>query len=238
METVGSLIFLAFLVLLPLAMVVLLVVLLVKRRDVARTWRESGARIGFAFLEPDSPGRARFADRIGETLFTLHPRSDHDITHALEGEVDGHGAWVAYAQTVNKAAANQRHAVTRMTTCVAASGLDEILLVARPTNARLGASLLEHAGGLVRPDSERWSWAITNDPAILDDLDPATTTMDALRSLLQPGDSLVVFPELLVHLRQLDNSLHTGAIGSYIEETPARARALTGLSRSLSRVPG
>jgi hypothetical protein len=218
-------------------MVVLLVVLLVKRRDVARTWSESGERIGFAFLEPDTPARARFADRIGETLFTLHPRSDHHIAHALEGEVDGHEAWVAYAQTVNRAATNQRHAVTRMATCVAVSGLDEILLVARPTNARLGASLLEHADGLVRPDSERWSWALTNDAAALDDIDPGAPTMDELRSLLEPGDSLVVFPELLVHLRQLDNSIHTGAIGSYIEETPARARALVGLSRSLSRVP-
>lgn len=238
METVGSLIFLAFLVLLPLAMVVLLVVLLVKRRDVARTWRTSGAQIGFALLEHDSPARARFADRLGETLFTLHPRSDHSITHALAGEVDGHEAWVAYAQTVNKAAVGQRHAVTRVTTCVAAPGLDEILLVARPTNTRLGASLLEHAGGLERADSDRWSWALTNDPAILDDLDPGATTMDALRSLLQPGDSLVVFPELLVHLRQLDNSIHSGAIGSYIEETPERARALVGLSGSLSRAPG
>ena len=238
METVGSLIFIAFFVLLPLAMVVLLVTLLIKQREVTRTWKESGAQIGFAFLEPDSPARARFADRLGGTLFTLHPRSDHTITHALEGEVDGHETWVAYAQTVQGAAANQRHAVTRMTTCVSASGLDEILLVARPTNTRLGASLLEHTGGLERAGSERWSWALTNEPATLDDLDPGATTMDALRSLLEPGDSLVVFPELLVHLRQLDNSIHAGSIGSYIEETPARARALVGLSRSLSRAPG
>lgn len=238
METVGSLIFIAFFVLMPLAMVVLLVVLLVKRRDVTRTWRETGERIGFGFLEPDSSERARFADRLGETLFTLHPRSDHSITHALAGEVDGHEAWVAYAQTVNNATAGQRHAVTRMTTCVAAPGLAQILLIARPATSRLGASLLEHASGLERPESERWSWALTNAPTALDDLDPGAATMDEVRSLLRPGDSLAVFPDLLVHLLQLDNSIHTGAIGSYIEETPARARALIGLSRSLSRPRG
>ncbi len=127
--------------------------------------------------------------------------------------------------------------MTRMTTCVAASGLDEILLVARPTNARLGASLLERAGGLVRPDSERWSWAITNGPAILDDLDPATTTMDALRSLLQPATRSSGFPSCSCTFVS-SRTRSTPARSARTSKRRRRARALVGLSRSLSRVPG
>ena len=231
METAGSLFILAFFVLIPIAMAVLLLILAVKRREAARTWRTVGAAVGLELIEQGSSER----QRLGEMLFTLHPRSDHRIAHALAGEVDGRETWVASAQTVNKAPAGQRYAVTRMVTCVEARGIDEILLLARPTSAKHGSSLLEHAKGLERPESERWSWVRTNAPGVVADLAPEETSVDALRSLMEPGDALVVFPRLLVHLRQLDNSVHTAAIESYIVETSERARALIGLSADLSR---
>ncbi|MBU8913206.1 MAG: hypothetical protein KOO61_04230 [Spirochaetales bacterium] len=201
---ITSIVFLVILVLVPVGMVTGIVILIVKKirnrgglSIVAKRlgWDEDGdtqAAIGTlgALLEP--------------TLFATRPSGSHKINQAAAGTVNGSMCGVAeyhYQGPDNMQQRRIGHTYSLLIVGRKTAG-PELMLQHRQKGA-LAAVAEKMAGGQLTPASvEGWSWALVSSNEHLASLPSVANAGRVLEQATAPGDSIFLFPEIIVWTRQ------------------------------------
>lgn len=228
MSAIGSILFLALLVLVPLLMVLLLFWRAISRRRINRIWKKAD-RSGVFRVVPESSGERASLEQLLEQGPLAHAGGfSHRISHARVGTVAGSRVWVAYVESGGAGVPGQRQSRKRFITLVQAPGFARDLVLQRPAAGRLGSAIVEQIGGFRSPAEEQLAAFRTNDPAALSAQNLGARA-DLLLDLLSPGDTLALTGDSASHIRPGDNEFHRAAVARYLGASASRAEAILRL---------
>ncbi len=231
MAEIGSIVFLAFIVLVPLAMVLLLIFRGVSRLGVNSVWRRPDPAGVFRFVSESDSEFAELEDLLDRGPLAHMTGFQHQVTHARAGTVAGARIWVCFVKSVGKGVPGQKQTRARFITMVHGPQFGEELVLQRPAGGRLGIALVERLGGFQQPTEPGLAAYRTNAPGLVTERGLARHA-PVLDRLLRPGDTLVLAGNIASHVRPAGNEFHRRAISRYLSEASDRATAMAALAGS------
>ncbi len=211
-----SIAFLALLVLVPVGMITGIVIAIVKKIKNRGGLKTVVERLGWDTGGNSPAAISEIAAILEPTLFATRPGGRHEIKQAASGPVNGSTCWVAEYHYQSVGNMQQRRTggtysllvVNRKTTG------PELMFQHRQKGA-LAAVAEKMAGDRLIPASgEGWSWALVSSNEHLARLPKIAGIGSVLEQATSPGDSIFLFPEIIVWTRRGEIS------GRWAEQVP------------------
>jgi len=222
-DNLESILFLAILVLFPIAFIAMIVALIVRNVRKQRGFAALAKNNGWKQLGRDSQEMENLRSMLEATFFTARD-GRHSLPSGLEGEREGARFWIADYHYSSGHTRGKHRVGVRNTVLVARidNGLDGFFVLHRQSGA-LARAAERFAASMARvPDDPAWSWALL--PA---GFDADTRGFDVeknrmLRELLEPGDGIFFYEQLVVLVRARERDLTWAARAPQLVDEVAR----------------
>ena len=198
-EKIASILFLAFLALIPLAMIAGIVILIVRKVKRRVGFAAVAAKHGWRYLGNDAASIAGLYGILQPALFAMRD-GEHTLKNVVQGTHGGIEFWVAHYHYVSKSS----QAESRMGGRYSLIGFPrrvqgpDLWLQHRSEGILAAAAESVLGDRMVVPEDPAWSWALVSSAADLPRMSFKTDAAGSLQRATSPGDALFYLGNLVV----------------------------------------
>jgi hypothetical protein len=199
---ITSIVFLAFLVLIPLGMITGIIILIVKKAGGRSGLKSIAERLGWEY-RGSSPDAVSEVDAMLEpTLFAIR-EGRHEISTIASGSSNGERCWITeyHYRSLNPYREHRRSGIYSVLIIERKSDGPDLMIQHRMKGPLAAVAEKLVAGALGPASAPDWSWALTSSDEELNSLPRAAGTGQLLQENTLPGDMIAFFPKIVVWTR-------------------------------------